>query len=87
MGKNPTAYIQRTKVNKVEQKPEEIKFKISQPSPKQKVPVTTKEQMDAKTAKKQEKRKLKKQVLEVILLKNTDEMNKLKEFAKKQKTI
>ena len=43
--------------------------------------------MDAKTAKKQEKRKLKKQVLKVILLKNTDEMNKLKEFAKKQKTM
>ena len=34
MGKNSNAYIQRTGVNKVEQKPKEIKFKISQPLPK-----------------------------------------------------
>ena len=56
--KNPYAYIQRTEVNELEQKPEEIKFKISQPLPKKKVVVTTKKQMDAKIAKKQEKRKL-----------------------------
>ena len=43
--------------------------------------------MDTKIAKKQEKRKLKKQALEVKLSKNTDEMSKLKEFAKKQKTV
>ena len=60
LAKNPKAYFQRTKVNKVEQKSEEIKFKISQPSPKQKVAVTTKEQMDAKTAKKTRKKKTKK---------------------------
>ena len=41
--------------------------------------------MDAKIAKKQEKRKLRKQALEVKLSKSTDEMNKLKEFAKKTK--
>ena len=29
-GKNPNAYIQRTEVSEVQQKPEEIKFKISQ---------------------------------------------------------
>ena len=52
---------------------------------KKKVALTTKEQMDAKIAKKQEKRKLKKQALEVKLSKSTDEMNKLKEFAKKTK--
>ena len=43
--------------------------------------------MDANIGKKQEKRKLKKQALEVKLSKNTDEINKLKEFAKKRKTV
>ena len=43
--------------------------------------------MDAKIAKKQEKTKLKKQALEVKLSKNTDEINKLKEFTKKQKAM
>ena len=43
--------------------------------------------MDTKIAKKQEKRKLKKQALEVKLSINTNEMSKLKEFAKKQKTV
>ena len=52
-----------------------------------KVAVTTKEQKDSKITKKQEKGKLKKQVLEVKLSKNTDATNKLKEFAKKQKTM
>ena len=41
--------------------------------------------MDTKIAKKQEKRILKKQALEVKLSKNTNEMSKLKEFAKKTK--
>ena len=60
MGKNPKAYIQRTEVNEVEQKPEEIKFNISQPLSEKKVVVTTKEQMDTKIAKKNRKKKTKK---------------------------
>ena len=38
--------------------------------------------MDTKIAKKQEKRKLKKQALEVKLSNNTDEMSKLKNLQK-----
>ena len=41
--------------------------------------------MDARIAKKKEKRKQKKAALEAKLTENTDEMNKLKNFTKKRK--
>ena len=41
--------------------------------------------MDAKIVQKQENKTTKKQALEAKLSKNTDEMNKPKEFAKKKK--
>ena len=43
-------------------------------------------QMDARIARKQEKRRQKKKMLEAKLLGNTDEINKLKDSAKKGKT-
>ena len=42
--------------------------------------------MDARIARKQEKRRQKKKMLEAKLRENTDEINKLKDFAKKRKT-
>ena len=51
-----------------------------------KINVTNKAQMDARLAIKQEKRRQKKQALKAKLSNNTNEMNRLKDFAKKQKT-
>ena len=51
-----------------------------------KVDITTKAQMEARIARKQEKRRPKKKMLEAKLRENTDEINKLKDFAKKRKT-
>ena len=50
-----------------------------------KVNVTTKVQMDARIAKKNEKRKQKKGALEAKLAENTDEISKHKKFTKKRK--
>ena len=43
--------------------------------------------MDARIARKQEKSRQKKKMLEAKLRENTDKINKLKDFAKKQKTV
>ena len=51
-----------------------------------KVDITTKAQMEARIARKQEKRRPEKKMLEAKLRENTDEINKLKDFAKKRKT-
>ena len=48
-----------------------------------KVDVTTKAQIDSRIARKQEKRGKKKKMLVAKLRKNTDEVNKLEDFAKK----
>ena len=86
-GKNLDAYEQRfaADVNQLEQGPEEIKFQGSAVVKPKKVHVTTKAEMDARIAKKKEKRKQKKAALEAKLTENTDEMNKLKNFTKKRK--
>ena len=42
--------------------------------------------MDARIARKQEKRRQKKKMLVAKLRENNDEINKLKDFAKKRKT-
>ena len=47
--------------------------------------MSTEAQMDARIAKRREKRKQKKAMLEAKLVKNSSEMNKLKNFAKKRK--
>ena len=47
--------------------------------------MSTEVQMDARIAKRREKRKQKKAMLEAKLVKNSSEMSKLKNFAKKQK--
>ena len=86
--KNPDVYEQRSDVNEFEQRPaEELKFESSQQMTKpKKINVTNKAQMDARLAGKQEKRRQKKQALEAKLSNNTNEMNRLKDFAKKRKT-
>ena len=87
-GKNPDVYEQRSDVNEFEQRSaEELKFESSQQMTKpKKINVTTKAQMDARLARKQEERRQKKLALEEKLSNNTNEMNKLKDFAKKRKT-
>ena len=65
--KNSNTYEQRyaADVNEFEQQPEEIKFESSAAAPKpKKVDVTTKAQMDARIARKQEKKSQKKKMLE-----------------------
>ena len=86
-GKNLDAYDQRSAadVNQFEQRPEEIKFQGSAIVKPKKVHVTTKAEMDARIAKKKEKRKQKKAALEAKLTENTDEVNKLENFTKKRK--
>ena len=51
-----------------------------------KVDVTTKAQMDIRMDRKHVKRRQKKKMLQAKLRQNTDEINKLKDFDKKQKT-
>ena len=88
-GKNPDTHEQRSAadVNKFEQRPEEIKFESSAVAAKpKKVDVTTEAQMDARIARKQENRRQKKKMLVLKLRENTDEINKVKDFAKKQET-
>ena len=89
-GKNPDTYEQRSAaadVNELGQQTEEIKFESSAVTAEpKKVDVTTKAQMDARIARKQEKSRHKKKMLEAKLRENTDKINKLKDFAKKQKT-
>ena len=43
--------------------------------------------IDARIARNHEKRRQKKKMLEAKLRENTDEINKLKDFAKKRKTV
>ena len=65
-GQNQDAYEQRSAidVNKFEQRPEEIKVQSSAVSKQKNVNVTTKVQMDARFAKRKEKRKQEKAALE-----------------------
>ena len=85
-GKKPETYEERETVNEFEQQPEEIKFVSSvQKKPKKPKAASTEAQMDARIAKRREKRRQKKVMLEAKLAKNTSEMNKLKNFAKKRK--
>ena len=85
-GKNPKTYEERETVSGFEQHPEEIKF-VSSVQKKSKKPkaVSTEAQMDARIAKRREKRKQKKAMLEAKLVENTSEINELRNFAKKRK--
>ena len=75
--KNPETYEERETVNEFEQQPEEIKFVSSvQKKPKKPKAVSTEVQMDARIAKRREKRKQKKAVLEAKVVENTSGMNK-----------
>ena len=84
-GKNLITNKERSNIDEFEQKPISIdKFQptvitVQQATSKLK---TTKEMMDAKLKKKREKGAEKRQMLESMLVENTEKINKLKKFKK-----